>query len=240
MPIVDAQPAADAEPATNAKAEADLRALIGVLRDDSARQRLIDELERNLPRMRKTGAKIIRCMSYPNDEKNPLPDDRWKAECVRRLSELARRCADGGVILGHENCSGYGGENPERTLELLEAVDNPAFKVIFDSGNASSHADDPEASCEYYEKTKEHIAHIHIKAFKRGPDGKLGTCYPDEDPVQARVLSALKRDGYDGYISIEPHMKAAVHTGKDVDDAEEATKVFIEYGRRVMKLAEEA
>ena len=48
-PLADAQPAAVAAPVANAQAGADLRALIEVLREDASRERLIEELERNMP-----------------------------------------------------------------------------------------------------------------------------------------------------------------------------------------------
>jgi sugar phosphate isomerase/epimerase len=200
----------------------------------------LDELDRALPRMQKAGAKIIRCMSYPNDEKEPWPEDKWKAEVFRRLKELARRCEDAGVILGHENCSGYGGVGARECQEMIEGVDSPAFKIAFDTGNNTSHDKDREATWSYYEAAKGHIAHVHVKAYKPVPDGKWATCYPDEDPVQLRVLSDLKASGYDGWLSIEPHMAAAVHAGKDVDDANKAASIWVEYGRRLMKLVEQA
>ncbi len=199
----------------------------------------LDELDRALPRMQKTGTKIIRCMSYPNDKDNPWPEAKWKEEAFRRLKILAKRCEDAGVVLGHENCNGYGALSADHSLEMLAAVDNPALQLIFDTGNATLHDNDNEKSWEYYEKVKDHVTHVHIKAGKPGPDGdKWITCYPDEDPIQERVLKDLKTRGYDGWISIEPHMAAAVHTGKDVDDASKAASIWIEYGKRLMKIVD--
>ena len=78
--------------------------------------------------------------------------------------------------------------------------------------------------------------HVHVKAGKPGPEGKWVTCYPDEDSVQQKIIDDLKQRGYDGWLSIEPHMAAAVHAGKDVEDAQRAKDIFVEYGQRLMKM----
>ncbi|MCZ7645539.1 MAG: sugar phosphate isomerase/epimerase [Planctomycetota bacterium] len=199
----------------------------------------INELERNIKRMRKTGTKFIRVMSYPN-AKEPWPEDKWKAEVFRRLKELAARARAADIILVHENCNGYGGIGPKQTLEMLEQVDNPAFKLVFDTGNNTLHDHDHEATWKFYDAVKDHVVHVHIKAGKPGADGKYATCYPDEDPVQLKIVKDLKKRGYDGYLSIEPHLKAAVHAGKDVDDAAAATACWIDYAKRIEKLAARA
>ncbi len=185
--------------------------------------------------MHTTNTKIIRCMSYPNAE---WSTDDWKKEVFRRLRELAKMAEDGGVILGHENCSGYGGIGPDEALELLAAVGSRAFKFIFDPGNVVMHGGN---SWEFYKAVRDHIVHVHIKDAKSGPDGKKVACYPDEGEGDIpRIMSDLKGLGYAGYISIEPHMAAAVHEGKDVDDAATASDVYVEYGQRIMAIAEKA
>ncbi len=199
-------------------------------------QKDVDELVRVAPYMHEAGARILRVMSYPNAKDAPWPVSEWKAEAARRLRELARMAEDLDVILGHENCSGYGGIGPDEFLELVEAVDSPAFKLIFDTGNNTSHDGDPEGSWRYYEACREHIVHVHIKSFTRGEDGKLHTCFPDEDPVQRRVLADLAARGYDGWVSIEPHIAAAIHAGKGVSDSDAAKKVWVEYTRRLEAL----
>lgn len=192
----------------------------------------IDELKRVAPRMREAGTRFLRIMSYPNDPDNPLDRDAWKNEVVRRLKELATIAEGEGVILGHENCSGYG-ETWQGYLELAEAVDSPALQLTFDTGNNSLHDNDGEATWEYYEKCRDHVTHVHIKCAKPGDDGKYATCYPEEDPIQERIFRDLIARNYEGWISIEPHIMAAIHAGKDVDDTGEAQRVWVDYARRL-------
>ncbi len=194
----------------------------------------LDEIRRVAPRMRQAGTKFLRIMSYPNDEKSPLAQEAWKAEVVRRLKELCTIAEGEDVILAHENCNGYGAE-AEGYLELVEAVNSPALQLILDTGNNSLHDNDCEVTWNYYQTCRKEITHVHVKCAKPGPDGHV-TCHPDEDPVQRRIFADLEATGYDGWLSIEPHIKAAIHAGKDVDDTGEARAVWVDFARRLEKL----
>lgn len=201
-------------------------------------QKDLDELRRVAPRMRETGTKFLRIMSYPNDKEAPLSREDWKAEAVRRLKELAAIAEGEGIILGHENCNGYGAD-PAGFLELSEAVGSPAFKLIFDTGNNSLHDNSCDATWDYYQACRGEIVHVHVKCARPGPEGAHVTCHVDEDPTQRRVFEDLERTGYDGWLSIEPHLKAAVHAGQDVDDSGEARVVWVEFARRLEALVAE-
>ena len=199
----------------------------------------LDELKRVAPRMREAGTKFLRIMSYPNPEPNALSRSDWKAETVRRLKELARIAGDEGVILGHENCNGYG-ETATGYLELVEAVDHPALQLIFDTGNNSLHDNDIEATWDYYQRCRDQIAHVHIKCAKPGENGAdYVTCHVDEDPVQKRILEDLRSTGYDGWLSIEPHIKAAIHAGQDVDESGEGRRVWVDFAQRLERMVAE-
>ena len=199
----------------------------------------IDELKRVAPRMRQAGTKFLRIMSYPNSESNPLRRSEWRIEAVRRLKELAKIAEGEGIILGHENCSGYG-ETPEGYLDLVEAVNSPALQLIFDTGNNSLHDNNTEVTWDYYQKCREQITHVHIKCAKPGENGDdFVTCYADEDPVQERILKDLGATGYDGWLSIEPHIKAAIHAGQDVDDSGEGRVVWVNFAKGLEGLVSE-
>ncbi|MCB1088759.1 MAG: sugar phosphate isomerase/epimerase [Verrucomicrobiae bacterium] len=202
-------------------------------------QKDLDELRRVAPRMREAGTRFLRIMSYPNDKDAPLSKEAWKAEAVRRIRELATIADGEGIILGHENCNGYGA-TPDGFLELVESVNSPAFKLIFDTGNNSLHDNTCDSTWDYYKKCRDHIAHVHVKCAKPGPDGTTYvTCHVDEDPTQRRIFEDLEKTGYDGWLSIEPHIKAAIHAGQDVDDSGEGRRVWVEFAGRLEKLIAE-
>jgi len=194
----------------------------------------VDELKRSIPRMRKMNTPYIRIMSYTN--KTNVPEAQWRDESVRRIRELAKMAADGGVTIVHENCDGWGGLGPKQSLDLLERVGSPALKLVFDTGNTVFHG---QASFDYYAKVKPQVAYVHIKDARKTGD-KCTPCFPGEGLGDvAKIVRDLLSGGYQGGISIEPHIAAIVHEGKTSDPAA-MYSTYVEYGRRLMALVEEA
>ena len=188
----------------------------------------VDEIERVAPRMREVDCRFLCIMSYPNDPNSPLPRGSHRDEAFRRISHLAELAEKEEIVLVHENCSGGYGESLEGVRELLNAIPNPALQLVMDTGNTSLHETDVEVTRRYYEATRDRTAHIHVKCAKPNPGGgDYIICFPKEDPVQARILRGIAVRGYDGWISIDPHIMAAVHAGKDVVDAEAAVNVWV-------------
>lgn len=193
----------------------------------------MDELKRAIPRMHKFKTKYIRVMSWPNDTDNPVSETEWADLAINRMKVLAKIAEDGGVILAHENCSGWGGESPENMLTLLKEVNSPAFKLLYDTGNPIPHGyGDPWS---FYTKIKEDIEYVHIKDYKS--DGETKTpCYPGEGEGKVKeIMRDLKVCGYSGFISIEPHMASVAHEGK-VGDPETTYKTYKTYGTKLMDL----
>ena len=194
----------------------------------------VDELKRSIPRMRKMNTPYIRIMSYTN--KTNVPEAQWRDEALRRIGEMAKMADGGGVTLLHENCDGWGGLGPKQTLEMIEKVGSPALKLVFDTGNTVPHG---HASFDYYARVKLHVAYVHIKDMRKA-DGKDTPCYPGEGQGEvAKIVRDLLSSGYEGGFSIEPHIAAIVHEGKTSDPAA-MYNTYVEYGRRVMALVEEA
>ncbi len=187
---------------------------------------------RAVPRMQALGCRFIRTMSYPNAG---WPEEKWREEVVARLKVLAEMAEQAGVVLLHENCDGWGGLGPAQTLELLERVDSPNLKLVWDTGNPVFHRQDPWA---YYEAVREHIAYVHIKDGSM-KDGEMRYSFPGEGDARARdVIADMLGRGYDGGFSIEPHLAAIVHEGKAASESETAYECYVEYGRRLMRLVE--
>ncbi|PJB61801.1 MAG: hypothetical protein CO095_19970, partial [Armatimonadetes bacterium CG_4_9_14_3_um_filter_58_7] len=121
-----------------------------------------EELARAIPRMKKAGTPFIRIMSYAN--KQNMPDAEWRDQAVERISTLARMAEDGEITLLHENCDGWGGLGPAQTLELLAAVNSPALRLVFDTGNTVPHCQD---TMDYYQKVRRYIDYVHIKDARK-------------------------------------------------------------------------
>ncbi len=196
----------------------------------------IADLTRAIPRMQTLGVPFIRVMSYPNDPANPLPENEWCDEAIRRMKVLARMAEDGGVTLVHENCSGWGGQSAENSNILLGEVNSPALKAVFDTGNPVTYGQD---TWEYYKAIEHDIVYVHIKDAKRIEGEDVYTYCGEGDGYVREVLADLLAKGYAGGVSIEPHLAAIIHTGETTDNAQKLYDSYTEYGRRLMGIVAE-
>ncbi len=192
----------------------------------------LGEAERAIARMRQLGTQLIRIMSFAVFPKRAV-DDQMKEERFRRLNILCGMFLDAGIQPVHENCINYGGLSWRHSLDVLEAV--PGLKLIFDTGNAGldlPHSP-PMSSWEFYSHVKEHIAYVHIKDLKRDGE-KPSYAFPGEgDSDVVAILTDLLSNGYDGGISIEPHMQVVFHDDSVQSKDQARLENYIEYGRRL-------
>ncbi len=197
----------------------------------------IEDLKRAIPRMHRLKTKFIRVMSYPNDPNNPLSEEEWRKESIRRMKELAKIAEDGGVILVHENCSGWGGLSAENSNILLGEVNSPALKVVFDTGNPVTYG---QNAWEYYLKVKKDIVYVHIKDAKKVNGEDIYCLCGEGDGCVREIIYDLLKSGYDGGFSIEPHLAAIIHTGQQAESEEQLYNSYITYGKKLMEIVHEA
>ncbi|QFG22608.1 sugar phosphate isomerase/epimerase [Actinomadura sp. WMMB 499] len=184
------------------------------------------ELETLADRCDVLGTRLVRIMSYPS---GGLDEPEWGRRARARLRELAARAADRGLVLAHENCAGWAGDRADRMLDLLAAVDSPALRLLFDTGNGVPHG---YPAPPLLRAIVPYVAHVHVKdAIRTGGD----TVYVPPGEGDARVAECLRvlfDHGYDGVLSIEPHVNLRPHTG--TGRAEPAT--FVQCGRALERL----
>jgi sugar phosphate isomerase/epimerase len=197
----------------------------------------IEEAERAIPRMKRLGTKLIRIMSFAVLA-DRSPEDQLETERFRRMSILCRIFTDEGLLPLHENCMNYGGMGWEYTMRLLEAV--PDLKLVFDTGNPCLKAPNSsrQSSWEFYSHVKEHIAHVHIKdlVWDETEDAPVYTFPGEGDGEVKRILKDLLASGYDGGITIEPHMEVVFHDASVTSQVQNRFDNYVEYGRRLEKL----
>jgi sugar phosphate isomerase/epimerase len=202
----------------------------------------LQEVNRAIPRMQRLGTKLIRIMSYARmDDREP--HDQLQEERFRRLREVTRRFLDAGIQPVHENCMNYGGMGWPFTLELLENV--PGLRLVFDTGNCVGNDDKSkpkpypkQSSWEFYDHVKEAVAYIHIKDGHFDHDRQALVCtWPGEgDGDVKRILQDAFSRGYDGGLSIEPHMQVVFHDASIQADPQARFDNYVEYGRRLVDL----
>jgi sugar phosphate isomerase/epimerase len=211
-------------------------------------QEVLETVDRTIRRCIALGSRLVRVMSWKviRDDRGRAVADQNECERFRRLREITARFVDAGITPVHENCATWGGMSWGHTLRMLEEV--PGLKLVFDTGNPPLTEDfsapwpyPPQSSREYYEHVKNHIAHVHIKDSRReAATGEELYCWPGEGDGDVRfVLDDLAKQGYDGGLSIEPHM-AVVYHDSDVQAPREVRMAnYVEYGRRLESLMDE-
>ncbi|MGE9267388.1 MAG: sugar phosphate isomerase/epimerase family protein [Verrucomicrobiales bacterium] len=205
---------------------------------DSDFEITLGEIERIIPRMKRLGTKVVRVMSYAQE---PWGQDQFEEERFFRLREMVKRFSEHGLVTAHENCMNWGGFSADHTLRLIEEV--PGLQLIFDTANPVFQRDrskpepfpwqDPLA---FYEKVKDFVVHVHIKDCLNPPEGETEPeryTLPGEGQAKVReILEALKANGYDGGLAIEPHVATVFHaTEGEEPDWQQCYDSYVEYGR---------
>ncbi len=131
------------------------------------------------------------------------------------------------------------------TLKLLENV--PGMKLVFDTGNpvlSDDYSQPPprpkQSAWMFYSQVRERVAHVHVKDGMWDKEaGRMVYTYAGEGQGDVRrILGDLLDRGYDGGVCIEPHLTVVLHE-QDAAAREQNAAVYVEYGRRLMKMVEE-
>jgi sugar phosphate isomerase/epimerase len=171
---------------------------------------------------------------------------------IVKLKALVRLCEENGVTYLHENCSNFGGLSYQHTLKLLERIDSPNFKLVFDTGNPvgmDRRIGQPpytkQSSWEFYQNVKHAIRRVHIKdcIFTGESEGifpERQHTFPGEGQGDVRrILKDLFEGGYDQALSIEPHIAVVYHDASISSPEAMQYANYVEYGQRLMKLTAE-
>ena len=159
------------------------------------------------------GTRNIRIFSfYPTGAHDPAA----LQQAIERLGALTEVAAEQDLQLLLENEKGVVGDLPERCLALLQAIDSPHFRFIWDPANfvqcgAARHVD------QWWEALHPYIGYIHIKDAKlpEGADGEgrsQVTVAGGGDGQVAQLLARLRDWGYTNVLALEPHLLEAKHS----------------------------
>ncbi len=198
------------------------------------------EVRRAIPRMKRTGAKFIRIMSFkPADDAFRIP-----TKVFQRVREVTQMFLDEGLQPVHENCMNHGGMSWQHALELLDRC--PGLKWLFDTANPIFNADrskprpwPKQDPWEFWEHVRDHVVHLHVKDARWNPArNDADYHWPGEgDGRVGDILSDAFARGYDEGISIEPHMVVVFHdTASPAGNEPALRRNFVEYGRRLERL----
>jgi L-ribulose-5-phosphate 3-epimerase len=148
----------------------------------------------------RANARIIRVFSY------------WRTvrpeECVDRVATALRKMADRaseyGLLIGLENEHACNIATAAESAHLLQIVDHPNFRLIWDPANAFVSGENPFPNG-YQLLPLQRIVHVHVKDCKMHGHQPEWTAVGEGDIDWTGQVGALVKDGYRGYISLETH-----------------------------------
>lgn len=184
------------------------------LKDDLA---ALDKLCRFAHRL---GCSNIRIMAY---EQGDLTPEAWRDRAAERLGELGHHAGRQGIRLLLENCVGYPSLSGQAMVEVLRLAGSKHIACAFDIGNAVYYGSD---AWEYYQAVKPYIAYIHVKDTR----WDRTQCFPGEgDARVVPILQDMARSGWQGFVSIEPHMASTEHLASS--STADRWEVYLRYGQ---------
>ena len=166
------------------------------------------------------GTKYVRVFSFYHEKYTEWTREE-RDEVFRRMRIMVDYAKEQDVILLHENEKHIYGDTADRCLELMQEFYGPHFKAIFDPANFVQAGEDTKRA---YEMLRPYIAYMHIKdaLFENGNVVPAG--YGDGNVEY--VLKELFANGYEGFLSLEPHLGKFKGFAELEIEAKEQDKVF--------------
>lgn len=144
--------------------------------------------------------RYIRMFSFFHEGGEEWSEDE-RAEVLARLGRMIAYARENDVILLHENEKDIYGDTADRCADLMKELSCEYFRAVFDPANFVQCGQDTKYA---YSILKDYIEYMHIKdAFYA--DGRVVPAGCGDGKVEY-VLKQLFDGGYEGYLSLEPHL----------------------------------
>lgn len=127
--------------------------------------------------------------------------EKYKEEVFRRLRMFVEYAKQENVVLLHENEKEIYGDIAVRCKEIMDEFACDNFHAVFDFANFVQCRQDTK---EAFEMLKPYIAYIHIKDALWESGQVVPSGYGDGNVKE--ILGELIHNGYEGVLSLEPHL----------------------------------
>jgi sugar phosphate isomerase/epimerase len=131
-----------------------------------------------------------------------------EADWEQVASLVGRMCAmaeDAGVVLVHENDADLFGAYPDNAKRLFDRFGGPNFRAVFDFANTVLLGYRPLD--DWFPWIIPHLDTLHVKDAIR--DEKRVVAAAEGEGQIREVLSLLREHGWQGTLTLEPHLQAA-------------------------------
>jgi sugar phosphate isomerase/epimerase len=149
---------------------------------------------------KRAGAKIVRVFSYWRTVRPEACFER----IVAALAELAAGAAREGLTVCLENEHACNIGTGTELARVLEALEHPNLKAVWDPANALVAGENPFPEG-YGKLAAGRIGHVHAKDCRMVDGQPVWTPLGEAEVDWPGQMAALWRDGYRGWISLETH-----------------------------------
>lgn len=146
--------------------------------------------------------RYIRIFSFYITQENEYRERRQ--EVIDRLGELAHAAERNGLILIHENEKDIYGDTAERCRDILKTIDSVNLRAVFDPANFIQCGEIPYPDA--FIALKEYVSYVHVKDAVRSSG--INVPAGEGDGSIPELISRLNSEGYDGFLTLEPHLAA--------------------------------
>src|SRR5258708_1792901 len=173
-----------------------------------------DRLRPDLDRMRRIadianalGTGLVRVFSFfiPAGE----PHERYRQRVIDQMAALTAIATEHELVLAHENEKLIYGDRPQRCADIIASVGSPALRATFDPANFVQCGVRPHTDA--YDLLRPSPRYVQIKDALAATGEVVPAGQGDGEVRQ--TLSALIESGFDGYLSLEPHLAAGGRFG---------------------------
>ncbi len=148
---------------------------------------------------KKLECKYIRMFSFYGSSNKWTEEDR--TEVFSRLKAMIDYAKKKDIILLHENEKGIYGDTIDRCLDIMQQFACENFGAVFDPANFVQCGVDTK---EAFDVLKPYIKYIHIKDAQYADDRVVPAGKGDGNVPY--ILESLFKSGYNGFVSLEPHL----------------------------------
>ncbi|MEM8530393.1 MAG: sugar phosphate isomerase/epimerase family protein [Chloroflexota bacterium] len=166
----------------------------------------MERLERAIAAAESLNTRLIRVFSFFVAQDQAAQN---REEILERMGQLTKRAEQAGVMLVHENEKDIYGDIPQRCQDLMQSIASPALWMAFDPANFVQVGVRPME--EAWPLLANDTIHIHIKdaVFADGSVCPAG----EGDGAIPELLTTLVERNYEGFLTLEPHLKIAGPSG---------------------------
>jgi sugar phosphate isomerase/epimerase len=180
---------------------------IGKIGIDAPFEPELERLRRVADVAHELGTALVRVFSFfiPPGQDPQL----FRTPVMVRMAALAEVAEERGLILAHENEKEIYGDRPERCADIVASVGSPALRATFDAANFVQCGVAPHS--EAYDLLRPYLVYVQVKDALAA----TGEVVPagQGDGQVSETLAALRDSGFEGYLSLEPHLAMAGRYG---------------------------